>query len=151
MSPLRLIGRPASPIGFSSSASEAGRLWVLREPDQGHAGHGGVLSLPVLPVLEKGSQAIGDLHGALMVLILQGFFAPAPRFDTDLSAERYCTETMDTRLLDLLIGVVALLVMILLIVGLPLVLPSGLAYLLALAIFIVLMSVAGYVINEKIR
>jgi hypothetical protein len=58
---------------------------------------------------------------------------------------------MDTRLLDLLIGVVALLVMILLIVGLPLVLPSGLAYLLALAIFIVLMSVAGYVINEKIR
>jgi hypothetical protein len=58
---------------------------------------------------------------------------------------------MDTRLLDLVIGVVALLVMIALIVGLPLVLPPGLAYLLAIGIFLVLMSVAGYVINEKIR
>lgn len=58
---------------------------------------------------------------------------------------------MDTRLLDLVIGVVALLVMIVLIVGLPLVLPSGPAYLLAIVIFLVLMSVAGYVINEKIR
>ncbi len=58
---------------------------------------------------------------------------------------------MDTRLLDLVIGVVALLVMIVLIVGLPLVLPPGPAYLLAIVIFLVLMSVAGYVINEKIR
>jgi 4-hydroxybenzoate polyprenyltransferase len=58
---------------------------------------------------------------------------------------------MDPRLLDLVIGVVALLVMIVLIVGLPLVLPSGPAYLLAIVIFLVLMSVAGYVINEKIR
>lgn len=58
---------------------------------------------------------------------------------------------MDPRLLDLVIGVVALLVMIVLIVGLPLVLPSGPAYLLAIVIFLVLMSVAGSVINEKIR
>lgn len=58
---------------------------------------------------------------------------------------------MDPRLLDLVIGVVALLVMIVLIVGLPLVLPSGPAYLLAIVIFLVLMSFAGYVINEKIR
>ena len=58
---------------------------------------------------------------------------------------------MDPRLLDLVIGVVALLVMIVLIVGLPLVLPSGPAYLLAIVIFLVLMSVAEYVINEKIR
>jgi hypothetical protein len=58
---------------------------------------------------------------------------------------------MDPRLLDLVIGVVALLVMIVLIVGLPLVLPAGPAYLLAIVIFLVLMSVAGYVINEKIR
>ncbi|HIH03713.1 MAG TPA: hypothetical protein HA263_07690 [Methanoregulaceae archaeon] len=58
---------------------------------------------------------------------------------------------MDTRLLDLVIGVIALLVMIVLIVGLPLVLPPGPAYLLAIVIFLVLMSVAGYVINEKIR
>ena len=50
---------------------------------------------------------------------------------------------MDPRLLDLVIGVVALLVMIVLIVGLPLVLPSGPAYLLAIVIFLVLMSVAG--------
>ena len=58
---------------------------------------------------------------------------------------------MDTRLLDLVIGVVALLVMIVLIVGLPLVLPPGPAYLLAIVIFLVLMSIAGYVINERIR
>jgi 4-hydroxybenzoate polyprenyltransferase len=58
---------------------------------------------------------------------------------------------MDTRLLDLVIGVVALLVMIVLIVGLPSLLPSGSAYLLAIVIFLILMSVAGYVINEKIR
>ncbi|MEN6342750.1 MAG: hypothetical protein ABFC89_09345 [Methanospirillum sp.] len=58
---------------------------------------------------------------------------------------------MDTRLLDLLIGVVALIVMIVLIVGLPLVLPPGPAYMLAIVIFLVLMSGAGYVINEKIR
>jgi hypothetical protein len=58
---------------------------------------------------------------------------------------------MDPRLLDLVIGVVALLVMIVLIVGLPLVLPAGPAYMLAIVIFLVLMSVAGYVINEKIR
>jgi 4-hydroxybenzoate polyprenyltransferase len=58
---------------------------------------------------------------------------------------------MDPRLLDLVIGVVALLVMIVLIVGLPLVLPAGPAYLLAIVIFLVLMSAAGYVINEKIR
>jgi len=58
---------------------------------------------------------------------------------------------MDTRLLDLLIGVVALLVMIVLIVGLPLVLPPGPAYLLAIVIFLVLMSGAGYVVNEKMR
>ena len=58
---------------------------------------------------------------------------------------------MDTRLLDLAIGVVALLVMIALMIGLPLVLPAGPAYLLAFVIFLVLMSVAGYVINEKMH
>lgn len=58
---------------------------------------------------------------------------------------------MDPRLLDLIIGVVALLFMIVLIVGLPLVLPPGPAYLLAIVIFLVLMSSAGYVINQNIR
>lgn len=58
---------------------------------------------------------------------------------------------MDTRLLDLAIGVVALFIMIGLCVGLPLVLPDGPAYLLALVIFLVVMSVAGYVVNEKMR
>jgi 4-hydroxybenzoate polyprenyltransferase len=56
---------------------------------------------------------------------------------------------MDTRLLDLLIGVIALLVMIALFVGLPFVLAPGAAYLLAIVIFLVLMTGAGYVINEK--
>ncbi|NLX49876.1 MAG: hypothetical protein GXY82_08420 [Methanospirillum sp.] len=58
---------------------------------------------------------------------------------------------MDPRLLDLMIGVIALLFLIVLIVGLPYVLPDGPAYLLAIMAFILLMSGAGYVINQKIR
>lgn len=57
---------------------------------------------------------------------------------------------MDPRLLDLAIGVVALVLMIILIVGLPFVLPTGTAYLLAIALFLVIMTGAGYVINQKI-
>jgi 4-hydroxybenzoate polyprenyltransferase len=58
---------------------------------------------------------------------------------------------MDPRLLDLVIGVVALLVLIVMVVGLPFVLPSGPAYLLAIVIFFLLMTGAGYVINQRIR
>ena len=56
---------------------------------------------------------------------------------------------MDPRLLDLVIGVVALILLIVMIVGLPFVLPPGPAYLLALVLFLVVMSGAGYVINQK--
>ncbi|KAF5041806.1 hypothetical protein DSECCO2_519190 [anaerobic digester metagenome] len=56
---------------------------------------------------------------------------------------------MDPRLLDLAIGVVALVLMIILIVGLPFVLSAGPAYLLAIVLFLVIMSGAGYVINQK--
>ncbi|HOT95411.1 MAG TPA: hypothetical protein PK089_09530 [Methanoregulaceae archaeon] len=56
---------------------------------------------------------------------------------------------METRLLDLAIGVVALVLMIILIVGLPFVLPAGPAYLTAIALFLVIMSGAGYIINQR--
>ncbi len=56
---------------------------------------------------------------------------------------------MDPRLLDFAIGVVALILLIILIVGLPFVLPAGPAYLLAVLLFLVIMSGAGYVINLK--
>jgi len=57
---------------------------------------------------------------------------------------------MDPRLLDLVIGVVALLLLIVMIVGFPFVLPSGPAYLLAIILFLVVMTGAGYVINRRI-
>ncbi len=56
---------------------------------------------------------------------------------------------MDPRLLDLVIGVVALILLIVMIVGLPFILPAGPAYLLAIVLFLVVMSGAGYVINQK--
>lgn len=57
---------------------------------------------------------------------------------------------MDAPLLDLITGLAALGIFIVLIVGLPLVMPHAAAYLVAIAGFLIVMSGAGYVINEKI-
>lgn len=57
---------------------------------------------------------------------------------------------MDGPLLDLITGLAAFGIFVVLIVGLPLVMPHALAYLVAIAGFLLVMSGAGYVINDKI-
>lgn len=57
---------------------------------------------------------------------------------------------MDAPLLDLITGFVAFGIFVVLIVGLPLIMPHAIAYLVAIAGFLIVMSGAGYVINDKI-
>jgi len=59
---------------------------------------------------------------------------------------------MEARLFDVVIGVITMIFFILLLFVLqgPRDTPSGYGYIIALILFIVVMSVAGYFINEKI-
>ncbi|WP_298668303.1 hypothetical protein [uncultured Methanofollis sp.] len=59
---------------------------------------------------------------------------------------------MDARILDVLTGAASLLVFIVLLIALPGLMPgnTGIAYIIAIALFLVTMSGAGYIINEKI-
>jgi hypothetical protein len=57
---------------------------------------------------------------------------------------------MDARLLDVIIGLLGFLILILMLAVLPMVMVSGLAYLTAIVIFILFLSGAGYLVNEKI-
>ena len=59
---------------------------------------------------------------------------------------------MDERLLDVIIGVSGFLVLIILLAVLPMALPDwkGPAYLVAIVVFVVFLSGAGYLVNEKI-
>ncbi|MDD1699891.1 MAG: hypothetical protein LUQ04_03740 [Methanoregula sp.] len=57
---------------------------------------------------------------------------------------------MDARLLDVIIGVSGFLVLIVMLVILPMVTVTGVAYLAAIVIFILFLSGAGYLVNEKI-
>jgi hypothetical protein len=57
---------------------------------------------------------------------------------------------MDARLLDVIIGVIAFLILIALLALLPMVMVSGFAYLTAILLFILVLSGAGYLVNEKI-
>jgi hypothetical protein len=57
---------------------------------------------------------------------------------------------MDARLLDVIIGLSGFLVLIVLLAVLPMVMVAGIAYLTAIAIFILFLSGAGYLVNEKI-
>jgi fatty acid desaturase len=57
---------------------------------------------------------------------------------------------MDARLLDVIIGMIAFLILIALLAILPLVITAGIAYLAAIIIFILFLSGAGYLVNEKI-
>ena len=58
---------------------------------------------------------------------------------------------MDERLLDVIIGLAAFLILIVLLAVLPMVLPGGAGYLAAIIVFILFLSSAGYLVNEKIR
>jgi hypothetical protein len=57
---------------------------------------------------------------------------------------------MDPRLLDVIIGVSGFLVLIVMLALLPMVMTSGIAYIAAVVIFILFLSGAGYLVNEKI-
>jgi hypothetical protein len=57
---------------------------------------------------------------------------------------------MDPRLLDVIIGVSGFLVLIVMLALLPMVITSGIAYIAAIVIFILFLSGAGYLVNEKI-
>jgi len=57
---------------------------------------------------------------------------------------------MDARLLDVIIGLIAFFILIVLLGILPMVLVAGYAYLAAILVFILFLSGAGYMVNEKI-
>jgi len=57
---------------------------------------------------------------------------------------------MDARLLDVIIGLIAFLILIALLAVLPIVMTAGIAYLAAIIVFIFVLSGAGYLVNEKI-
>jgi hypothetical protein len=57
---------------------------------------------------------------------------------------------MDERLLDVIIGFAAFLILVLLLAVLPMVMAAGTGYLLAIIVFIIFLSGAGYLVNEKI-
>jgi hypothetical protein len=57
---------------------------------------------------------------------------------------------MDARLLDVIIGLAGFLILIVMLAVLPMVMVAGAAYLAAIVIFILFLSGAGYLVNEKI-
>lgn len=57
---------------------------------------------------------------------------------------------MDERILDGIIGFAAFFVLIVLLAVLPKVVPAGTGYLVAVIVFILFLSGAGYLVNEKI-
>jgi len=57
---------------------------------------------------------------------------------------------MDARLLDVIIGLSGFLILIVLLAVLPMVTTAAFAYLAAIIVFIVFLSGAGYMVNEKI-
>jgi hypothetical protein len=57
---------------------------------------------------------------------------------------------MDERLLDVIIGLAAFLILVVLLAGLPMAMSAGTGYLVAIIVFIIFLSGAGYLVNEKI-
>jgi hypothetical protein len=57
---------------------------------------------------------------------------------------------MDARLLDVVIGLSAFVILVILLAILPMALPAAFAYLAAIVGFIIFLSGAGYLVNDKI-
>jgi type III secretory pathway component EscR len=57
---------------------------------------------------------------------------------------------MDERLLDVIIGFAAFLILVVLLAVLPMAMASGTGYLVAIIVFILFLSGAGYLVNGKI-
>jgi hypothetical protein len=64
-----------------------------------------------------------------------------------LSGEKW---VMDARLLDVVLGLIAFFILIVLLGILPMIMVAGYAYLAAILVFILFLSGAGYMVNEKI-
>jgi len=60
------------------------------------------------------------------------------------------TAVMDARLLDVIIGLSGFFILVVMLAILPMIMVSGIAYLAAIVIFIIFLSGAGYLVNEKI-
>ena len=57
---------------------------------------------------------------------------------------------MDARLLDVVIGLAGFFILVTMIAVLPMIMVAGIAYLGAIIIFIIFLSGAGYLVNDKI-
>jgi hypothetical protein len=57
---------------------------------------------------------------------------------------------MDERLLDVIIGLAAFVILVVLLAVLPLAMTAGTGYIVAIIVFILFLSGAGYMVNEKI-
>ncbi len=57
---------------------------------------------------------------------------------------------MDTRLLDVIIGLACFALLLMLLALLPMVMEAGIAYLTAILLFILALSGAGYLVNKQI-
>jgi hypothetical protein len=57
---------------------------------------------------------------------------------------------MDARLLDVIIGLAGFFILVTMLAVLPMIMVAGIAYLAAIIIFIMFLSGAGYLVNEKI-
>lgn len=57
---------------------------------------------------------------------------------------------MDERLLDVIIGLAAFLILVVLLAALPMAMAAGTAYLVAIIVFALALSGAGYLVNKKI-
>ncbi|MDD1718170.1 MAG: hypothetical protein LUO88_03745 [Methanoregulaceae archaeon] len=58
--------------------------------------------------------------------------------------------TLDVRILDVIYAIGSFLVFLALLIVLPQIISPGIAYLLAIIVFIVIMTGVGYLVNEKI-
>jgi hypothetical protein len=57
---------------------------------------------------------------------------------------------MDERILDVIIGFAAFIILVVLLAVLPMAMAAGTGYLVAIIVFILFLSGAGYLVNEKI-
>ncbi len=81
----------------------------------------------------------------ILIVILKGYLSRKNFYPCNDDSNQ-----MDAPLLDLITGLAAFGIFVVLIVGLPLVMPHAIAYLVAIIGFLIVMSGAGYVINDKI-
>lgn len=60
-------------------------------------------------------------------------------------------KTLDVRILDVIYAIGSFVVFLALLIVLPKIISPGIAYLLAIIVFIVVMTGVGYLVNEKIN